>query len=462
MNNVLSNSIDFILRFFLLIILFWLPIPLGSVQPWAIASVEICIFACAALWFFRRMFSAQESLRFSIFLFSLIFLALVGIFQLIPLSYESLSRFSPGYAALLGELGLQKSSQFSLSVNPYVSFLQVLKILSLATLYFLVLNLFSSKRSLYILIGVVVFTALFQSVYGIIQYSGNDYSFLGIGNQINNFITGTYINKNHFAGLLTLLFPLCLGVFGYFISRLWANNDSDLTSEKIAKILLFGTLVLIVAVALVLSGSRAGVIATALSTLFFLFMLSFKYPYVRIPFIAMITLLMIGIFGGIYAYIQGFWPEWLPAFPEKSSFHGRLDIWKSSWEMFSQNKLFGFGLGTYQYVFPAFAKLLFAEGIRVNFAHNDFLQLLCEGGVVGFLIVGLGFFVLLIQFLKLFKKRSHSYFFIGLGALAGVVGMLIHGLFDFNFQIPANLFLWIVVLAITENMLLKPYASYEN
>ncbi len=88
-------------------------------------------------------------------------------------------------------------------------------------------------------------------------------------------------------------------------------------------------------------------------------------------------------------------------------------------------------------VYPSFRS--FYTNLWVNEAHNDFVQTLVECGIIGFAI-SVAFVILLHRgAVYNFKRwRSDTRSSIILAASLGCLGLLIHGLVDFNLQIPAN------------------------
>lgn len=76
-------------------------------------------------------------------------------------------------------------------------------------------------------------------------------------------------------------------------------------------------------------------------------------------------------------------------YTQDASIQARLLIWKSTWTMIEHsNLLYGTGLGTFKTYYPAYREV--GESSFGNFAHNDYLQALLEGG-----LVQLGFFLAL-------------------------------------------------------------------
>ena len=125
----------------------------------------------------------------------------------------------------------------------------------------------------------------------------------------------------------------------------------------------------------------------------------------------------------------------------------RAAIVKDGFRVVREHPFFGWGLGTFSTVYPSFRS--FYSKFEVNEAHNDFLQLLVETGVVGFALMTV-FLVLVFRngMNSIEHWRRDPGASTTLAALLGCTGLLIHGMSDFNMQIPANAALFVALTAI--------------
>ena len=125
----------------------------------------------------------------------------------------------------------------------------------------------------------------------------------------------------------------------------------------------------------------------------------------------------------------------------------RLKIDADSLRMFSQRPILGWGLGTFPTVYPQFRS--FYTNSFVNAAHNDYLQLLTETGIVGFAIA---IWFLIAAFRPAIRKTrnwpSDVNGAVAVAALLGICGILVHSFVDFNLQIPANAMLFYVLCTV--------------
>jgi O-antigen ligase len=120
--------------------------------------------------------------------------------------------------------------------------------------------------------------------------------------------------------------------------------------------------------------------------------------------------------------------------------------------MISANPILGVGLGAYETAYPLYSKDDMTNkagaSYSVDRAHNDYLQALADCGVVGGAIV-LWFIVSLFRAVARGARSENSLLrAFAIGGGAGLFGMLIHSLFDFNLQLPSNALLFLLLAAI--------------
>jgi putative inorganic carbon (HCO3(-)) transporter len=109
--------------------------------------------------------------------------------------------------------------------------------------------------------------------------------------------------------------------------------------------------------------------------------------------------------------------------------------------------LTGSGAGSYYSIFPNYRDN--QSFYFYDFAHNDFLQIGIEYGLIGSLFFGL---IVVLCFTKAIQaqKQRHTAILKGMGfaAMMGIMSIMIHSSTDFNLQIPANALLFTLLCAI--------------
>jgi O-antigen ligase len=272
----------------------------------------------------------------------------------------------------------------------------------------------------------IVFGALYAFFALAQNLTGNGKIFWVHGTQFPGSIYGSYVNHNHYAGLMEMLVPL-----PFVLSM---GNVL-----KGGKRVLVGFCAVLMASTIFLSGSRGGMLTFGIEMLFFaaLTLGKRRSPRLALGSVAVCVLvLFLLIFLGKGGQVLGRLGDLSPGI--------RLDIAKDSLRMFSKRPVGGWGLGTFPTVYPSYRS--FYTNLFVNEAHNDYLQLLVETGLLGFALM-LWFLARLYQYGLPTSRRWEFQWdaAVSLAALLGCTGILLHSLVDFNLQIPANAALFYVL-----------------
>ncbi|MCX5641979.1 MAG: O-antigen ligase family protein [Candidatus Omnitrophica bacterium] len=126
----------------------------------------------------------------------------------------------------------------------------------------------------------------------------------------------------------------------------------------------------------------------------------------------------------------------------------RILVWQSTLKIFRDFPIIGTGLGTFASIFPAYRSEDIIKKV-FSFAHNEYLQLLSEVGIVGFLIFFVGFAVFFFRTIKqLFRRHDRTAVALTSAGLAGLCAGFVHALVDFPFRVPANGLLLALILGV--------------
>lgn len=260
--------------------------------------------------------------------------------------------------------------------------------------------------------------------------------------QFHGSIYGSYVNHDHYAGLMEMLVPI---PFVLSMGHLFRGG----------KRVLVGACAVLMAGTIFLSGSRGGMLAFALEMVLFAALTLGKR---RSPRIALgttavcVLILALLIFVG-KGQVLGRLGDLSPGM--------RLEITKDSLRMFSRRPVGGWGLGTFPTVYPSYRS--FYTNLFVNEAHNDYAQLLVETGLLGFGLM-LWFLVLLYRYGLPTSRRWEFQWdgAVSLAALLGCTGILFHSFVDFNLQIPANAALFYVLCGLAASRLLAQSSRHRR
>lgn len=254
--------------------------------------------------------------------------------------------------------------------------------------------------------------------------------------RFGGWIYGPYVNHNHYAGLMEMLVPIPL-VFAF--SRYAHGRKRWLAAASAA----------FMGATIFLSGSRGGMAAFVVQAAIFLWLL-FRERTGNRAALLFAGFLLIAV--AAIAWIGGAEVSTRIATLSLNrhvdvSTDVRLKIDADSLRMFWQRPILGWGLGTFPTVYPQFRS--FYTNTFVNAAHNDYLQLLTDTGIVGFAIA-IWFLIVAIgaAIKKIRNWPSDVNGAVSLAALLGICGILVHSFVDFNLQVPANAMLFYVLCTV--------------
>jgi O-antigen ligase len=107
----------------------------------------------------------------------------------------------------------------------------------------------------------------------------------------------------------------------------------------------------------------------------------------------------------------------------------RSHIWSVTLETIKNHWFFGAGIGAFAAAYTPYDTFSGIE--RVEQAHNDYLQILADAGIIGLILAGFFVFKLFQTGFKNFKTENLYRRGIAVGALTGCFSILVHSIFDF-------------------------------
>jgi O-antigen ligase len=394
-----SAPIDSVLLYGTFGLLMFGPIVFGAVEPWAIFVLEVGSALLLLLWLSKQWIAREFTIRWNP-----LFLPMAA-FGVLILVQILLGRTAYRHDTISGAL-------------LYCAY---------AMLCFLAGQSFirsSQARNIAVILAVFGFAiAAFALVQGV---APNGKLYWVREPRLGGWIYGPYVNHNHYAGLMELLAPIPL-----VLSLTRLAHEKERIAAGVASVVMVGTIFL--------SGSRGGMLAIFVELVVLAVILFRQKKGIRIVLsfaaFAVVLVSLLAWLGGkeLTSRVSSLSTE------TRSEISGgmRLSIDRDGFQMFRQKPVLGWGLGTFPVVYPQFRS--FYTNFFVNEAHNDYLQLLCETGVLGFGIM-LWFVVTLYRraFSKIGNWTSSVTGAVALACTLGVTGILVHSLIDFNLQIPAN------------------------
>jgi O-antigen ligase len=263
---------------------------------------------------------------------------------------------------------------------------------------------------------------------------------------------GPFVNRNHFAGWMVMVLPV-VAMYAVGVLREARHPSARgagawfrwLTTVDGNRVLLLGAATLIMGAALVLTGSRSGVASFAVAVAAMLAFLVREIPERRHRVLAVVYAAV--LLGGAVAWAGS--DMVVARFADAPDALGeRLEAWQNTLDIVRDFPLFGVGLGGY-----ASAMLMYQTGDRRLMyvqAHNDYLQLAAEGGLLVVVPAILTVVTLVVTIRRRLRGDEDDplTFWIRRGAVAGLLGIAAQSLMEFSLQMPGNAILFVMLLAI--------------
>ncbi len=421
-----------------IITLIFAPLAFGTAELWSLLIVQLLVAASVFIFCLQRTQSAEKLFHVP----GLIpLLLLVGwmIIQIVPLpisvvkvvSPETYQAYKPVYDMLEGERWMP------LSVHLKGTILETIRITTYIFFYILTVQILSRgdrlKRTVmicsWLAIG-VAFVAILQKF----SSPGKIYWLRTV--TVNAVPVGPWINRSQYCGYIELVAPLVLALSLYYrpvvssgeslrrrIAGFFSRDGGNLY-------ILLGFGLLILASSVFISLCRGGIIAFSLSFLFFFLLLAWKEArYSGLYYAGVISCLILSVS----------WFGWDPIMQRfgniiNSSGNvdiGRFPIWQNSWQLFKDFWPTGSGFGTFIAMFPQYRTFPGSE--IYDHAHNDYLELLTDGGIIGFTLVSWFVIAIVHSGWQMLRRRRDRYsILLSIAALTGIIATLIHSISDFN------------------------------
>src|SRR5208282_2204749 len=375
------------------------PLALGIVQDWSIALFEAGAAVVLLIWMAWQLTACEVRVRWNpLFAPMFVFLGLVLVqiaFHRSAYLYDSLSELWLYIAyGILVFVAVQL-----LRADDILRFGKTMALFGSVYTVFAVFQGFTSEGRIYWLIK---------------PRAGSVY--------------GSYVNRNHYAGLMELLLPIAL-VLAF----------SGLVRGGKRVLLVFAATLM--AASVFLCQSRGGMFAVIVETVFLaiFWMRQFSPRKSATVFVAFCLVTAL--------FLSWIAPQQVGSRITNIDDPARLLIHRDSIRMFTAHPFLGSGFGSFAAAFPRYR--VFYDGFFINYAHDDYLELLLETGLAGFGVAVWFIVVLYREGLRNLRPAKLSpAALISTAALSGCTGLLAHSFMDFNLHIPANAALFYVLCAI--------------
>ncbi len=431
-------------RIFIFLLIFS-PLAFGTVEPWSLAVMEfLCLSALMIFLVGNRR--GKDRLLYEVpGLLPISLLLGYVLLQLVPMPPGMLKIVSPGAYALYSDTAwiADPAAWCSISINKRATLSEFFRLSSYAAFYILTVQLLTRKELLKKTVWTVIAFASVLAFFGMIQHllwNNKIYWIRELTQGGTPF--GPYVNRNHYAGFIDMVVPLAAGLFIYYRPRYFKEALKDRAVEAFSNprtnlYVLLGFSCVLMVTSVFLSLSKGGILSLCLSLFFLAGVIRLRgregRGWLLVAFVLTLAFYSVGWFG---------WERIFERFTVLRDARGtitdaRTDIWRDSLGIIKDFPVTGAGLGSYIRIYPKYRSVS-AEGI-VDHAHNDYLELFSEGGAVAVMLFGWFAAVVIYKAYDAFRVRRDRYsVLLFVGAVSGIVSMLVHSLTDFNLHIGAN------------------------
>ena len=372
------------------------------------------------------------------------------VLQILPLP----AFLAPLYARL--HIAPAGDTRFTLSVVPYQTVSHLLLLVTFLTAFYLVLLVGGDRNARKRLVYALVALGAFESFYGLVQYlTGWQQIFAYVKKYYLEDATGTYINRNHFAGLLEMVLPFTVALGLHLAGKLRrgaqrseAKARSLSSAPELLPLVCLLFLAAVIFTALIFSRSRMGILS-ALASLMAVLALAGSSSLSKRTRAVVAALFFLGIIGIV---------AWVGSDPVVMRFEvlgqeyaqtgqNRISIWRDTLNLIHQHPLLGTGLGTFSVAYTS-VQTAFLNHL-VDHAHCDYLEVVSELGVPGGILMFGSIFWILARAVRRYRKAEDRFdTAVCLGCIGSITAILVHSLADFNLYIPANALVFTVTLAL--------------
>jgi O-antigen ligase len=412
----------------LLVLLVIAAVPYGTVEPWWKAGFVCAVFAICIVAIIDRL-----AIEGAPVLLPMLALSVLAFIQTLSLGSQQVAGITVWNA---------------ISADPFQTRFFALQMLALTGWLALLYRYASSESRVRVLVYTILAIAVVSAVFGILRQATQHQTgfVLPLLRQGQGY--GQFVNKNHFAYLMEMAFGLGIGMaIGSGVKR--------------ERLLIYFALLLPIWTALVLSNSRGGILAMLVQIVSAALLLSSRWPTALKAML--VVVLVAGVLFGTFwvggdrlaSNFENATSELNPGEANMRAGVSRNEIWRATLKMFAAHPIAGVGLGGYWIGITAYHD---ASGLMTpQEAHNDYLELLSSGGLIGFAI-GVWFAVAVIR--EAWRNFSFPVSYLRLGAILGIIGVAAHSLVDFGLHILINAIVFLCLVMIATNRSDNAYAIH--
>ncbi len=400
----------------------------GTVHYWALALFNLGALTILVLWVADGWRLGSVRISRNPLQLPLLGAVILGLVQLLPLR-----------AAAAGFVN-------TVSLDPNSTKLVIVQLGTLSVYFAATLVFVDTPHRLHLLVRTIMIFGFFLAIFGLTQSFTSPTKVYWMRELNQSTAFGPFINRHHFAGYMELTISLPLGLL------LAGSIDKE---KRLIYLFIAG----LMGVALVMTSSRGGIISLVAEIVFLVIVTAIwkkqgerrRVRSSRVKGVAakvaLAGALIVGLFMGVVLLGGEFsLNRFIDSVNTDDPTTGRAHFWSVTLDMIKANPVVGTGLGAYGVIYTRYDT---RNGLyRLEQAHNDYLQIFSDAGVVG---GALAFTFVLVLFYRGFgraKSRDDFRRGVALASLGGCFAVLVHSFFDFTLHTTSNALLFLVLAAL--------------
>lgn len=349
-------------------------------------------------------------------------------------------------ALILGIIQILPLGQGPLSLDPNSTRLVLVQLATLLIYFSATLVFIDTPHRLHVMVRTIMIFGFCLALFGLTQSFTSPTKVYWIRELNQSTAFGPFINRHHFAGYMELTIALPLGLlFAGAVER--------------EKILLYLFVAGLMGVALVMTSSRGGIVSLVAEVLFLVIVTAiWRRPSERrrtrsgrlklfASRFGLAGALLVGLFIGVVLLGGEFSiNRFIDSVNTDDPTTGRTHFWSVTLDIIKEHPVLGTGIGAFGVIYTKYDS---RNGLfRLEQAHNDYLQVFSDGGIV--LAVIAFAFVAILFWKAISRARSRDDFRRGvaLASLSGCFAVLVHSFFDFTLHTTSNALLFLVLAAL--------------